>query len=45
VPTLPTGHSRGRGTKEGPRVRAKNGERLRQTSIHLPVVRGCLCAF
>ena len=25
------------GTKEEPRVRAKDGERLRQTSIHLPV--------
>jgi hypothetical protein len=37
VPTLPTGRSRGRGTKEEPRVRAKDGERLRQTSIHLPV--------
>ena len=37
VPTLPTGLSRGRGTKEEPRVRAKDGERLRQTSIHLPV--------
>ena len=37
VPTLPTGRSRGRGTKEDPRVRAKDGERLRQTSIHLPV--------
>ena len=33
VPTLPTGRSRGRGTKEEPRVRAKDGERLRQTSI------------
>jgi hypothetical protein len=37
VPTLRTGRSRGRGTKEEPRVRAKDGERLRQTSIHLPV--------
>ena len=37
IPTLPTGRSRGRGTKEEPRVRAKDGERLRQTSIHLPV--------
>ena len=37
VPPLPTGRSRGRGTKEEPRVRAKDGERLRQTSIHLPV--------
>jgi hypothetical protein len=37
VPTLPKGRSRGRGTKEEPRVRAKDGERLRQTSIHLPV--------
>ena len=37
VPTLTTGRSRGRGTKEEPRVRAKDGERLRQTSIHLPV--------
>jgi hypothetical protein len=37
VPTLPIGRSRGRGTKEEPRVRAKDGERLRQTSIHLPV--------
>jgi hypothetical protein len=37
VPTLQTGRSRGRGTKEDPRVRAKDGERLRQTSIHLPV--------
>jgi hypothetical protein len=37
VPTLPTGRSRGRGTKEEPRVRAKDGERLRQTSIHVPV--------
>jgi len=37
VPTLLTGRSRGRGTKEEPRVRAKDGERLRQTSIHLPV--------
>jgi len=37
VPTLPTGRSRGRGTKEEPRVRAKDGEHLRQTSIHLPV--------
>ena len=37
VPTLPTGRSRGRGTKEEPRVRAKYGERLRQTSIPLPV--------
>jgi hypothetical protein len=37
VSTLPTGRSRGRGTKEEPRVRAKDGERLRQTSIHLPV--------
>jgi len=37
VPTLSTGRSRGRGTKEEPRVRAKDGERLRQTSIHLPV--------
>ena len=37
VPTLPTGRSRGRGTKDEPRVRAKDGERLRQTSIHLPV--------
>jgi hypothetical protein len=37
VPTLPTGRSRGRGTKEESRVRAKDGERLRQTSIHLPV--------
>jgi hypothetical protein len=37
VPTLATGRSRGRGTKEEPRVRAKDGERLRQTSIHLPV--------
>ena len=37
VPTLPTGRSRGRVTKEEPRVRAKDGERLRQTSIHLPV--------
>ena len=37
VPTLSTGRSRGRGTKEAPRVRAKDGERLRQTSIHLPV--------
>jgi hypothetical protein len=37
VPTLPTGRSRGRGTKEEPRVRATDGERLRQTSIHLPV--------
>ena len=37
APTLPTGRSRGRGTKEEPRVRAKDGERLRQTSIHLPV--------
>jgi hypothetical protein len=37
VPTLPTGRSRGPGTKEEPRVRAKDGECLRQTSIHLPV--------
>lgn len=37
VPTLETGRSRGKGTKEDPRVRAKDGERLRQTSIHLPV--------
>ena len=37
VPTLPAGRSRGRGTKEEPRVRAKDGERLRQTSIPLPV--------
>ena len=37
VPTLTTGRSRGRGTKEETRVRAKDGERLRQTSIHLPV--------
>jgi hypothetical protein len=37
VPTLTTGRSRGRGTKEEPRIRAKDGERLRQTSIHLPV--------
>jgi hypothetical protein len=37
IPTLATGRSRGRGTKEEPRVRAKDGERLRQTSIHLPV--------
>ena len=37
VPSLTTGRSRGRGTKEEPRVRAKDGERLRQTSIHLPV--------
>jgi hypothetical protein len=37
VPTLPTERSRGRGTKEEPRMRAKDGERLRQTSIHLPV--------
>ncbi|MBW2161925.1 MAG: hypothetical protein JRH14_18495 [Deltaproteobacteria bacterium] len=37
VPTLATGRSRGRGTKEEPRVRAKDGERFRQTSIHLPV--------
>jgi hypothetical protein len=37
VPMLTTGRSRGRGTKEEPRVRAKDGERLRQTSIHLPV--------
>ena len=37
VRTLPTGRSRGRGTKEEPRIRAKDGERLRQTSIHLPV--------
>ena len=37
VPTLRTGRSRGRGTNEEPRVRAKDGERLRQTSIHLPV--------
>jgi hypothetical protein len=37
VPTLAAGRSRGRGTKEEPRVRAKDGERLRQTSIHLPV--------
>ena len=37
MPTLPTGRARGRGTKEEPRVRAKDGERLRQTSIHLPV--------
>ena len=37
VLTLRTGRSRGRGTKEEPRVRAKDGERLRQTSIHLPI--------
>ena len=37
IPTLQTGRSRGRGTKEDPRIRAKDGERLRQTSIHLPV--------
>ncbi|MGB9339590.1 MAG: hypothetical protein WCB63_10145 [Polyangiales bacterium] len=37
VPTLRTGRSCGCGTKEEPRVRAKDGERLRQTSIHLPV--------
>jgi len=36
-PRSPGGRSRGRGTKEEPRVRAKDGERLRQTSIHLPV--------
>ena len=37
VPMLPTGRSLGRGTKEEPRIRAKDGERLRQTSIQLPV--------
>ena len=34
---IPRGRHSGRGTKEEPRVRSKDGERLRQTSIHLPV--------
>ena len=37
IPTVPRARARGRGTKEEPRVRAKDGERMRQTSIHLPV--------
>ena len=37
MPRLPTDRSCSRAQNEAPRVRAKDGERLRQASIHLPV--------